>query len=294
MVKKYLKSVVENSIPRKQMTYQTDGCVTVQHRANPDAKPASLPKNLGRANWPISPEEVLKSFNTRAFKREQPDNPTLLRQSIAEALARHEPVSFALYWGKGLRAALAAPEFACLDYLASMISRVTQGYKHGAKVTLIFTDTHASLNGHSRDSIRMYFADLTLAARQRTFDVCLLSALIDDAADLCDASGPEPQVPSDDLLSGLSASAAKWFKGAGTPREGAIRYYQANMLEKRVVERAFQRSIFVTFNSSKFRVLLPDRLPIFYMFSVQHGVSDKPWFLPGDSSAQQEGHRTGS
>jgi len=275
------------------MTYQTRDPVAVRPCSN--AQPESLSIYRRSAHWPISPEQVLKSFNTRAFKREQPDNPALLRQFIADALARHEPISFAFYWGKGLRPALATPEFACLDYLTSMISRVAQVYKPGAKATLIFTDTHAALNGHSKDSIRTYFADLVRAARQHDLDVRLLSQLIDDAADLCSASGgSEPQLPSEDLLAELSASAAKWFRGAGTPRDGAIRYYQANMLEKRVVERAFQRSIFATFNSSKFRILLPDRLPIFYMFSVRHGVSDKPWFLPCDSGARGEDRRTGS
>jgi hypothetical protein len=78
----------------------------------------------------------------------------------------------------------------------------------------------------------------------------------------------------------LSASATKWFKGRGTAKEGALRYYQMNMIERRVLEEAFPHSIFITFNGSKLRKLFPSRLPIFYMFSVRHGVSDKPWFLP--------------
>ena len=46
------------------------------------------------------------------------------------------------------------------------------------------------------------------------------------------------------------------------------------------MERAFPRSIFITFNGSHVRSLFPDTLPIFYMFSLRHGISDKPWFLP--------------
>jgi hypothetical protein len=55
-----------------------------------------------------------------------------------------------------------------------------------------------------------------------------------------------------------------------------------NMLEKRVVERAYPRSIFTTFNGSELRSLFPRNLPIFYMFSLRHGICAKPWFLPRD------------
>jgi hypothetical protein len=75
----------------------------------------------------------------------------------------------------------------------------------------------------------------------------------------------------------------KWYHGAATPREGAIIYFHMNMIEKRAVELAFPDAIFATFNSSKFRILFPKRLPIFYMYSLQRGVSVKPWFLPADA-----------
>jgi len=52
-----------------------------------------------------------------------------------------------------------------------------------------------------------------------------------------------------------------------------------NMLEKRAVERAFPCAVFITFNGREYRSLFPERLPIFYMYSLQRGVSVKPWFL---------------
>jgi hypothetical protein len=61
---------------------------------------------------------------------------------------------------------------------------------------------------------------------------------------------------------------------------GALKYYQINMLEKRAVELAFPGSIFITFNSSQFRSLCPDRLPTFYMYTRRRGFCIKPWFLP--------------
>lgn len=245
------------------------------------------PMNRTRA-WTraVSPEEILKSFNTRAFKREKPHNPELMLQFVAEAHARQAPISFVQYWGKGLRPTLAAPELACFDFLESMISRIEAVYEPGADFTLVFTDTHAALNGHSQASIHSYFQDLVLAMRRYRFKVCLLSTLV-DAAGLSAGEMPEPQVPPPEVLAELRGSAAKWFKGEGSTEEGAIRYFQANMVERKVLERAFPRSIFVTFNGSRVRSLFPETLPIFYMFSLRHGISDKPWFLPPDFTGRE-------
>jgi hypothetical protein len=57
-----------------------------------------------------------------------------------------------------------------------------------------------------------------------------------------------------------------------------------NMAEKRAVEFAFPHSIFITFNGSELRRLLPEGLPIFFMYSLRRGFSTKPWFLSGETA----------
>lgn len=237
---------------------------------------------------PVTAEQVLKSFNTRAFRREQPDRREVMLSVISRALAAQEPVPFVMYWGKGLRPLLAAPEYACLDYLVTMLQRVGERYRPGAKMTLVFTDTHAALNGHSQESIETYFADLDAAARSRGFEVCRLGALMN--ASEIDADAVLAEHPSEELLAGLAVSAAKWFRGEGTTEEGALRYFRANMVERLVLEQAFPHMIFVTFNGSSLRPLFPESMPIFYMFSVRHGTSDKPWFLPPDFMIRPKAH----
>jgi hypothetical protein len=268
------------------MAYRVTGELPLQAEdlagAAPNSKPSTSRQD--RPRFPISPESVLKTFNTRAFKREQPDNPDLMLQIVARSIARNEPVPFVLYWGKGPRAQIAKPEIKCLDYLASLDARIRQRHAPGAAITLIFTDTHAELNGHSAEAIATYFNDLTASARQRGFATALLSELLADA-DL--TIEPHPQTVPQELMPTLRESASKWFRGSGTIEEGAIRYYQLNMVEKQVVERAFSHAIFVTFNGSEMRSLFPAQLPIFYMYSVRHGVSDKPWFLPADVASHQ-------
>jgi L-tyrosine isonitrile synthase len=244
-------------------------------------QPASSIKRAGAWTRTVTPEQILRSFNTRAFKREKPDKPELMLEFIAQAHARRAPISFAQYWGKGLRPTLATPELVCLDFLDSMISRIGEIYEPGSDFTLVFTDTHAALNGHSQASIHSYFQDLALATRRHRFKICLLSSLM-NAPGLQPDGMLERQVPPAEVLAELRTSATKWFKGEGSPEEGAIRYFQANMVERKVMERAFPRSIFISFNGSRLRSLFPDALPIFYMFSLRHGISDKPWFLPPD------------
>jgi hypothetical protein len=232
------------------------------------------------------PASILASFNTWSFKREQPTDPQLMLQVITDAVARGEPVSFVLYWGKGPRRSIAKPDLDCLDYLAAFTRRVKEIYQPGAILRLIFTDTHAQLNGHSVASMRRYFDEIEGAARLRGFECCWMTALTRAAepelAGLADSAVPP------DAIDLLSASAAKWYRGDGTCEQGAAKYYRMNMVERRAVELAFPRSIFITFNGSKLRGLFPENLPIFYMYSLRRGVAVKPWFVPSELGSAED------
>jgi hypothetical protein len=227
---------------------------------------------------PINAETVLKSFNSRAFRREQPSDPQLMLQIVSEAIAADAPIPFVLYWGKGPRGTIDVPDVECLDFLAAFAVRVREGFAPGATVRLMFTDTHAELNGHSASSIRSYFGDIEAAANERGFQTCWLSDLTRAAETV---AGPidDSEMPKD-MEARLAASAKKWYRGEGTPEDGARKYYRINMLELRAVELAFPHSIFITYNSPDFRNLCPARLPVFYMYTLRRGYRIKPWFLP--------------
>jgi L-tyrosine isonitrile synthase len=226
---------------------------------------------------PVSPERVLKSFNTRSFKREHPDHPELMLKIISAAIGLQQPVPFVLYWGKGPRCRFDEPDTKCLDYLATLGRRVRGAHPQGAAMTLIFTDTHAELNGHSKQAADEYFAAVETNARTRDFATCRLGDLVDAAKG---ATVPVDTPLPEETLRRLSQCAAKWYRGDAVPEQAALAYFRMNMVEKRAVEIAFPRSIFITFNGSEFRCLFPERLPIFYMYSLRRGVSVKPWFLP--------------
>jgi hypothetical protein len=241
------------------------------------------PAHGNSAQKGVDAQAVLRSFNTWAFKREQPADLPLMLRMISQSMARREPVSFVLYWGKGPRCHIGEPEIACLDFLATLARRVRAAYAPGAAIKLIFTDTHAALNGHAPSEMREYFAAVEACAGTRGFQTCLLGELIRSAPDAASIV-PDDDVVPEETLERLAASARKWYRGDGTAGQGALKYYQLNMIEKRAVERAFPGSIFVTFNGSELRSLFPERLPIFYMYSLRRGVSIKPWFLPAPTA----------
>jgi hypothetical protein len=228
-------------------------------------------------------ERILKSFNSRAVRREQPSDPQLMLKIIAEATAAQAPIPFVLYWGKGPRGAIDRHDIECLDFLAAFARRIRESYAPGAAMTVIFTDTHAELNGHEASSIRSYFGDIEAGALKRGFDTCWLGELLGVAEA---AAGPiEPRDVPKELEARLSASAKKWYRGGGSAEEGARKYYQINMAELRAVELAFPRAIFITYNSPDFRSLCPAQLPVFYMYTLRRGYRIKPWFLPAPASS---------
>lgn len=233
--------------------------------------------------------EIVKSFNTWAFKREQPSDLALLHHTVSVAATGAVPLEFVLYWGKGPRSRIGAPEHECFEFLGKLTSRVGDAYSPGAHVHLVLTDTHARLNGHREPEIASYFADVTAAAQSRSFGVSRLSDVVAGAGVPPPMSAP----PTLETLSQLEKCAAKWYRGDGAPVEAARQYFELNMIEKHAVECLFPASIFVTFNDSTYRVLFPDRLPVFYMYSVRRGVAVKPWFMP-DDNGDDASHRVRS
>ena len=223
----------------------------------------------------VEADKILKSFNTWAYKREQPTEPELLRRVITAAAAKSEPINFVLYWGKGFRSSVAEPELICLDYLKQMADRIQNSYRPGATITLVATDTHAEHNGHCASSIANYFSEVENAASERDFSFATLKSIVERERERIALPATKP---SAEMLAKLEPCAAKWYRGGNTIVNGAEQYYQMNMLEKRAVELSYPHSIFITFNGAEYRDLFPDSLPAFYMYSMRKGTSVKPWF----------------
>jgi hypothetical protein len=226
---------------------------------------------------PINAAKIISSFNTWSFKREQPDSFSKLEAVVRGRGEASAPLHFVLYWGKGPRTDAGPAEERCLDFLATMRNRISAAYAASATYTLIFTDTHAALNGYSEFEYASYFRSVQRLLPDGSFDHCRLSRLVDEAR--MRIAGEVLSPVDDEWVAQLQTTAAKWYRGAGDARDGARLYAQANLVERRAVELAFPSSIFATFNGSRSRRLFPERMPIFYMYSTKKGVSVKPWFV---------------
>ncbi|NJO32568.1 MAG: hypothetical protein HC869_04960 [Rhodospirillales bacterium] len=251
---------------------------SISSSASATARARSIDINLGNHQRHAKAAKIVGSFNTWAFKREQPSDPALLNRFVMRALLRQQPLSFVLYWGKGPRSKIAEPDIQCLDYLGSLCARIKSIYAKGALISLVLTDTHATLNGHPEGETAEYHGEIACEARKRGFEHYALGELTAAAGELVKAE--DCPSPSAEILEQLAGSAMRWYRGAGAPEDGARRYYKMNMMEKKVMELFFPSSVFATFNGSEHRELFPDRLPIFYMYSLRRGTSVKPWFLP--------------
>lgn len=227
---------------------------------------------------PQSTDDILQAFNTWSFKREQPDDREKLQAAVRRAVAAERPIRFVLYWGKGPRHRPADPEFHCLDFLSAMTGRINEIYGHGAAFLLVFTDTHAALNGHQPLHIDAYFDAVAHRAEAHGFSSVRLSALV-DRYDPHGAWRPVAAPRHEPVFHALINSATKWYDGSGGPEDGAEKYFLLNMQERRVLDAAFPNDIFVTFNGRNMRSLFPSKMPIFYMYSVKRGVAVKPWFM---------------
>jgi L-tyrosine isonitrile synthase len=223
---------------------------------------------------------LLGSFNTWSFKREQPSDLGLLEAATLRAATHQQRLSFVLYWGKGPRHTLGTPDLTCLSYLASMVQRMNAIHPPGAHIELLLTDTHAHLNAHPMWSINSYFSEIECAAKSFGFSCRRLGSVVNEMRPRLTCNVPVS--PSSETMELLTASASKWYSGDALPEDAAAIYFSMNMKEKVAVELAYPDAIFVTFNNSKFRILFPDNLPIFYMYSVRKGCAVKPWFMPHD------------
>lgn len=236
-------------------------------------------KERSRKKAHASAETIVAAFNTWAFKREQPDDKQALVAQVTKAIARSQPVSFVLYWGKGPRNEAGAKEAACIDFIGQMQARIREVYPPGANMTLVFTDTHAQLNGHKVIDIAAYFKSVRELLPPAGYDTCHLASVVRDARPLLGGYDGANEAIDPKLLSILVTSAQKWYRGGAPVEEGAVAYYRANLVERRAMELSFPDSIFVTFNGSELRELFPAKLPIFYMYSLRKGFAVKPWFI---------------
>ena len=229
----------------------------------------TLDKNLA--------QEILDQFNTWSFKREQPSDEAELLKQINNSVADNKSVKFVLYWGKGDRDTVGSPEIEALKILEVIKDRIEKIYAPGAEITIIFTDSHAELNGYTSESIIKYYSSVREMADNLDMKTIFMSKICDFNFDELDVQSRDAEIDSK-VLEILKSSSSKHFNRSADYDQGARLYYVLNQIEKCEVAKKFSDSIFLTYSGSDLDVILPS-LPIFHMYSTEKGNSAKPWFM---------------
>jgi len=221
--------------------------------------------------------EILDSFNTWKFKREQPNTPEKVMESILKNIRAKTPINFVMYWGKGEKDIVGNEEIEAIKYLDEMLNQIKVMYLPGVKTTFIFTDTHAELNGYSKNKIQKYYDSVEKLAKRYDIESLYLSQLAKYNEENLFIQIENAKI-NPELFATLKDSSEKHCKKLKDHALGAKLYFLQNQIEKKEIEKKFAGSIFLTYNGSNLNEILPTELPIFYMYSMRKGTSIKPWF----------------
>lgn len=222
-------------------------------------------------------KKLFGSMNTWKFKREQPEKPEKIIENILLSIKAQKPIKFVMYWGKGEKDLAGDAEINAIQFLNEMSAAISINYLPGVNITLIFTDTHAELNGYTKDKIKKYFDSVIKLVKKYNIVTLYLSDLAKYDENMLSQKVKNLEINSK-LLDILKNSSKKHYKKISDHDFGAKLYFLQNQIEKKEVEKKFADSIFLTYNGSDLDGILPAKLPIFYMFSTGKGTSIKPWF----------------
>lgn len=220
---------------------------------------------------------ILEVFNTWQYKREQPNTTQKILESILKNIQKKRPIPFVMYWGKGKKKTANTKEKEALAFLHKMLGGIKNIYPPGFTVKIIFTDTHATLNGYNENEIKQYYDSVSYLKTKYNFNFLYLSELVEYKEEVLLEKVEDIKI-NPKLMNSLINSSKKHFKKEKDFVLGAKLYYLQNQIEKKIIDKTFSNSIFLTYNSNELDGILPEKIPLFYMYSLKKGTSIKPWF----------------
>jgi hypothetical protein len=176
------------------------------------------------------------------------------------------------------------PELAALAALGELLDAARPAPWMRAQASIIFTDVHATANGHSRDHFSSYFEAVERAAAG-------LDVSFERESQLWASHGLT--VEQVRRFGATTELEEEWRRFAlrerfveqatrhspATDHEAAAKHYFATCkLERRVFAAAYPRSVFLTYNGPEFNDCFPD-VPTLYIYPGPRGRTVKPWFV---------------
>lgn len=226
-----------------------------------------------------------------------------VQQRIAK---KKKHLRFISYWGGSDKKHPDKYDFDALLNLFGFLRVIEKHYRMDAQLTLIFTDTHALLNGYKPDDYKSYFKGIRNTVNQFNYTHVLMSEVLMPFAKshhLRDMNALINSIINEnrkhnipEFLKGresfelLKKSANKHshrylnnqFFGDlrfNSTAESAYAYITLNQIEKQYVEKNFFQSVFLTYTSDDEKELIAPDLPSLQIYSFSKGQRSRPWFM---------------
>lgn len=257
-------------------------------------------------NYYKKKEKTLSSFLSGKKKEIREKQISELNKYVNERVENNKNIiRFIMYWGASNKKYPDKFDFETLFHLFGFLRNVEKNYKKEVHLTIIFTDTHAILNGFSSENYRNYHKRIRMILNEFNYSHVLLSEVITpfakshnclDTNELIksviqkaiDTKIPE-SIIHDESFETLKKSAKKHslrylnhdnINGLtfNSEEQAAYSYILLNNIERQYIEKIFFQSIFLTFTSDIEKELIAPNLPTLQIYSLHKGIRCRPWF----------------
>jgi len=225
-----------------------------------------------------------------------------------------DAIHFVKYWGASNKSALDNYDYDALLNLFGFVRVVEKEYKMNVQLTLVFTDTHALLNGYSRDGYREYYKQLRSILNKFNYIHIFMSDIIKPYLRLQGMEDTSKLITflinrskKDEMLATLkrtdsfqllkrsaSKHSCRYFESQrygdwsfDTPDQSAYAYILLNQIEAAYIGTKFLQNIFLTYMSESETELIAPHLPSVQLFSYRSGIRSRPWFSYCKTEIQQ-------
>ena len=199
----------------------------------------------------------------------QSDATTRMRDLAAAGRA----VELVVYWGAWRRARVGAAEEAYLKGLQAVAMTISQTLKVDCRVQLVFTDTHARLNGADAAVVADYEHSVRSALRPPFVLTRMSEIFVADQSFPVEVTGQGAVY--DRLLNVLERQARTTFGLDQSDR--AAGYMALNILESGHVLERWPLGLFYHVGPTEAALMLPS-MPKLHGYAGKPGLKRKPWF----------------
>lgn len=211
---------------------------------------------------------------------------------------------FVFLWGAGNKTKATKSDKDCLLYLFHFLKKVEDLYQVNVNLNVVFTDTHAYLNGYDHLNYDVYIREISYHIKKHGFQFLTSSALCHTGFN--EAGYPDHQsfidhviAHADEFFGTLELkeneikSVSNFYHYAlrhcvriGHHQSGicfeneesaAKAYLYVASFEKRIISKVYNKAAFITYLAKDESAVFPD-LPVIRIYSIKSGLRTRPWF----------------